>query len=185
MVGLYVKWALKKSSKEYLTILDTFIKLVWFIEIKEQRVFLEECPRLFFFSLSILRDTNDSLSLWQVVRVLQRFGSGQRSKGVWPFLFFSSRSAPWAARKQAIKELLFLSWPWVPRPISSRPTSCTSCSCRNCDKVWWRRASCSGVSPSLSATFRFAPSRTNNCWSGKVKSREINNHWPVDTSCRN
>lgn len=114
-------------------------------------------------------DTNDSLSLWQVVRVLQRLGSGQRSKGVWPFLFFSSRSAPCAARKHAINELLFLSWPWVPRPINSRPTSCTSCSCRNCDSVWCLRASCKGVSPSLSATFRFAPSRTNNYdWTNRV-----------------
>lgn len=43
------------------------------------------------------------------------------------------------------------------------PTSCTSCSCRSCDNVWCRRASCSGVSPSLSGMFRFDPSRTSSC----------------------
>jgi len=47
---------------------------------------------------ALLADTDDSLSLWQLVRVLQRFGSGQRSSGVWPFLFFSSKSAPCAAK---------------------------------------------------------------------------------------
>lgn len=110
-----------------------------------------------------IRVTNDSLSLWQVVSVLQRFGSGQRSRGVCPFLFFSSRSAPWAARKHAMNELLFLSWPCAPRPIRRRPTSCTSCSCRSCDNVWYLKASWRGVSPSLSATFRLAPSRTSSC----------------------
>jgi hypothetical protein len=43
------------------------------------------------------------------------------------------------------------------------PTSCTSCSCRSCDNVWCRSASCSGVSPSLSGMFRFDPSRTSSC----------------------
>ena len=43
------------------------------------------------------------------------------------------------------------------------PTSCTSCSCRSCDKVWCRSASCSGVSPSLSGMLRFDPSRTSSC----------------------
>lgn len=100
--------------------------------------------------------------MWQVVSVLQRFGSGQRSSGVCPFLFFNSKSAPWAARKQAMNELLFLSCPCAPRPIRSRPTSWTSCSCRSCVKVWYLKASWRGVSPSLSATFKLAPSRTSS-----------------------
>ena len=42
------------------------------------------------------------------------------------------------------------------------PTSCMSCSCLSCERVWWRRASCNGVSPSLSGMFRLHPARTNN-----------------------
>lgn len=102
------------------------------------------------------------LSLWHLVRVLHKLGSGQRSKGVWPFLFLIARSAPFPARKQAILAEDFLSEPWVPKPINSLPTSWTSCSWRNCDKVWWRSASWRGVSPSLSAMLRLAPSRTKS-----------------------
>lgn len=102
------------------------------------------------------------LSLWHLVRVLHRLGSGQRSRGVWPFLFLIVRSAPFPAKKQAMLADDFLSEPWVPKPISSLPTSCTSCSCLNWDRVWWRNASWRGVSPSLSAMFRLAPSRTRS-----------------------
>lgn len=104
-----------------------------------------------------------SLSFWHLSKVLQRLGSGHRSRGVCPFLFLIVKSAPFAAKKQAMLADDFLSAPWLPRPIRSLPTSCTSCSWRSCDRVWWRRASCRGVSPSLSAMFRFAPSPTSNC----------------------
>lgn len=40
-----------------------------------------------------------------------------------PFLFLMPRSAPLAARKQAMLALDFLSAPWLPRPINSFPTS--------------------------------------------------------------
>ena len=60
-----------------------------------------------------------SLSLWHLANDLQRLGSGQRSKGVCPFLFFIFRSAPLAARKSAMDALLFLSVPCVPKPIRS------------------------------------------------------------------
>ena len=33
------------------------------------------------------------------------------------------------------------------------PTSWTSWSCLNCDSVWWRKASCSGVSPEKKSPF--------------------------------
>ena len=61
-----------------------------------------------------------------------------------------------------MNELLFLSCPCAPKPIRRRPTSWTSCSCRSCDKVWYLKASWRGVSPSLSATFKLAPSRTSS-----------------------
>lgn len=67
------------------------------------------------------------LSLWHLVNVLHRLGSGHRSNGVWPFLFFIVRSAPLPARKQAILADDFLSDPCVPKPINNLPTSCTSC----------------------------------------------------------
>lgn len=60
-----------------------------------------------------------SLSLWHLANDLQRLGSGQRSKGVWPFLFFIFKSAPLAARKSAMDALLFLSVPCVPKPMRS------------------------------------------------------------------
>lgn len=101
-------------------------------------------------------------SLWHFVRVLHKLGSGHRSNGVCPFLFLMVRSAPFPARKQAMLAEDFLSEPWVPKPINSLPTSCTSWSWRSCDKVWWRSASWSGVSPSLSAMLRFAPSLTKS-----------------------
>lgn len=49
-----------------------------------------------------------------------------------------------------------------PAPLTL-PTSCMSWSWRSCERVWWRSASCKGVSPSLSARFRLAPSRTSSC----------------------
>ena len=48
-------------------------------------------------------------SFWQLVRALQRLGSGHRSKGVCPFLFLTPRLAPLAARKHAIDADDFLS----------------------------------------------------------------------------
>ena len=60
-----------------------------------------------------------SLSFWHLVSALQRLGSGQRSSGVWFFLFLSVRSAPLAARKHAIDAEDFLSAPWLPRQIRS------------------------------------------------------------------
>lgn len=42
------------------------------------------------------------------------------------------------------------------------PTSCMSWSCLSCDSVWCRSASCSDVSPSLSARFRLQPSLTSS-----------------------
>lgn len=42
-------------------------------------------------------------------------------------------------------------------------TSCMSWSCRSWDRVWWRRASCSGVSPSLSCTSSLASALTSSC----------------------
>lgn len=45
------------------------------------------------------------LSVKHFASALHKFGSGQRSSGVWPFLFFRFRSAPFAARKQAIEAL--------------------------------------------------------------------------------
>ena len=60
-----------------------------------------------------------SLSFWHLVSALQRLGSGQRSSGVWFFLFLSERSAPLAAKKHAIDAEDFLSAPWLPRQIRS------------------------------------------------------------------
>ena len=40
---------------------------------------------------------------------LKRLGSGQRSRGVWSFLFLISRLAPLETRKMAIEALLFFS----------------------------------------------------------------------------
>ena len=42
--------------------------------------------------------------------------------------------------------------------VDAEPT----CNCLSCERVWCRRDSCRGVSPSLSVTFRFPPSLTNN-----------------------
>ncbi len=58
-------------------------------------------------------------SLWHLDRALHRLGSGQRSRGDCPFLFFRFRSAPFAARNRAMDALDFLSAPDVPRPISN------------------------------------------------------------------
>ncbi len=63
--------------------------------------------------------THLSRSLWYLARLLQRWGSGHKSKGDCPFLFLMFRSAPFAARKHAIDALDFLSAPGVPRPIRS------------------------------------------------------------------
>lgn len=63
-----------------------------------------------------------------------------------PFLFLTVRSAPWAARKQAMEAEDFLSWACASPPSSE--ASRASCSRRNCCSVWWRSASCNGVSPS-------------------------------------
>lgn len=46
-------------------------------------------------------------------------GSGQRSRGVCPFLFLMCRSAPFDTRKHAMDALLFFSAPSVPNPISN------------------------------------------------------------------
>lgn len=42
------------------------------------------------------------------------------------------------------------------------PTSLASFNCLSCERVWFLSASCSGVSPSLSGIFKFAPSRISN-----------------------
>lgn len=68
-------------------------------------------------SSMIINYTNLTFSLWHFASALQRFGSGQRSSGDWPFLFRMLRSAPLAAKKQAIDAALFFSAPWVPSPI--------------------------------------------------------------------
>ena len=65
----------------------------------------------------IINNTNLTFSLWHFASALQRLGSGQRSSGDWPFLFRMLRSAPLAAKKQAIDAALFFSAPWVPSPI--------------------------------------------------------------------
>lgn len=64
-----------------------------------------------------INNTNLTFSLWHLASALQRLGSGQRSSGDWPFLFRMLRSAPLAAKKQAIDAALFFSAPWVPSPI--------------------------------------------------------------------
>lgn len=83
---------------------------------------------------------------------------GQRSKGVWSFRFLTVKSAPFAARKQAMEAEAFLSVFWrvvlskkkfiffknwlltFLNPIRIFPKPSTSCNCLSCDKVWWRRA---------------------------------------------
>lgn len=67
----------------------------------------------------MIKSTNLTFSLWHFASALQRLGSGQRSSGDCPFLFRMLRSAPLAARKQAIDAALFFSAPWVPSPIIS------------------------------------------------------------------
>lgn len=52
--------------------------------------------------------------------------------------------------------------------VSTLPTSCMSWSWRSCDRVWCLRASCRGVSPSLSWISNLAPARTRS-W----KEREL------------
>lgn len=56
-------------------------------------------------------------SLWHLAKALQRLGSGHRSRGDWPFLLRMVKSAPLAARKQAMDAALFFSAPWVPKPM--------------------------------------------------------------------
>lgn len=46
--------------------------------------------------------------------------------------------------------------------VSTLPTSCMSWSWRSCDRVWCLRASCRGVSPSLSWISSLAPARTKS-----------------------
>lgn len=64
-----------------------------------------------------LRDVYLLFSLWHLARALHRLGSGHRSRGDWPFLLRMVRSAPLAARKQAMDAALFFSAPWVPKPM--------------------------------------------------------------------
>ena len=73
----------------------------------------------FMYRLGFMKinNTNLTFSLWHFAKALQRLGSGQRSSGDWPFLFRMLRSAPLAAKKQAIDAALFFSAPWVPSPI--------------------------------------------------------------------
>ncbi len=59
------------------------------------------------------------LSFWHLVRALHKLGSGQRSRGVWFFLFLIARSAPLAARKHAMEAEDFLSAPWLPRQTNN------------------------------------------------------------------
>jgi len=57
------------------------------------------------------------LSVKHLARALHRLGSGHRSSGVWPFLFLRFRSAPLAAKKQAMEALEdFFSAPCRLRP---------------------------------------------------------------------
>lgn len=56
-------------------------------------------------------------SLWHLAKALQRLGSGHKSSGDWPFLLRMVKSAPFAARKQAMDAALFFSAPWVPKPM--------------------------------------------------------------------
>lgn len=73
-----------------------------------------------------LRDVYLLFSLWHLARALQRLGSGHRSSGDWPFLLRMVKSAPLAARKQAMDAALFFSAPWVPKPmINCRQTQTT------------------------------------------------------------
>lgn len=53
--------------------------------------------------------------------------------------------------------------------VSTLPTSCMSWSWRSCDRVWCLRASCRGVSPSLSWISSLAPARTKS-WKEKETS---------------
>lgn len=62
------------------------------------------------FAVQYKRTAYISWSLWHLVRATRRFASGQRSRGVWPFLFLIFRSAPFPARKHAmVAEVFFLS----------------------------------------------------------------------------
>lgn len=83
---------------------------------------LKSCVHLTVFQQTVVY-SNLCRSLWHLASALQRFGSGQRSRGDCPFLFFRFKSAPFAAKKQAIDALDFLSAPGVPRPISSCSTN--------------------------------------------------------------
>ena len=64
--------------------------------------------------------------------------------------------------------------PWMPYALTL-PTSCMSCSCRSCDRVWCRSASCSGVSPSLSGMFRLQLSRTNSWMDKTIRIKHLLN----------
>ena len=126
------------------------------------------CKKLTYFS----RSRKHFLS------ALHKFGSGHRSRGVCPFLFWINKSAPFAAKKHAMDAELFFSAPCWPRPINSLPTSCISCSCLSCFNVWCLRASCRGESPSLSCTSRRHPLRTNSrtiwvCWRSTARCRAV------------
>ena len=61
------------------------------------------------------------------------------------------------------------------------PTSCMSCSCLSCDRVWCLRASWRAVSPSLSAMFRLQPSRTNSWTKNKNKTTQKIYNWGTQT----
>jgi len=59
-----------------------------------------------------------------LAKALQRLGSGHKSRGVWSFLFFKFKSAPLAARKQAMEPLEDLfSGPCKLNPICSSSKS--------------------------------------------------------------
>ena len=76
------------------------------------QVRLRSCPTFHYTYIS-MKQLNylEEFSLWHLARALHRFGSGHRSRGVCPFLFFMFRSAPLAAKKHAIEAEDFLSAP--------------------------------------------------------------------------
>ena len=65
----------------------------------------------------------------------------------------------------------------LPLTLLTLPTSCMSCSWRSCDNVWCLRASCNGVSPSLSGRFKLHPARTNSCTRDKHVQLDAGFRW--------
>lgn len=126
-------------------------------------------------SFMIINNTNLTFSLWHFASALQRFGSGQRSSGDWPFLFRMLRSAPLAAKKQAIDAALFFSAPWVPSPIINynkikRVTIFPLGICHQflpsyiCMCVWWTLMSSSPNVPSPPLYPWFSQAYTQVCF---------------------